>query len=323
MIKVAVLDDYQDAFRQIVDVEKYKDKFDFEVFTNSFSDEKEAAIELEEFEALFIMRERTPMTQSLIENLPNLKYIMTSGMRNKSIDLETAKKRNIIVCGTEINSNPAAEITWALILGLYRNMKQEIDNMFQGYWQTTIGFELKGKMLGLIGLGKIGTQVAKVAKAFGMEVCAWSENLNLTHANEIGVLPMSKEDLLKSSDIVSIHLVLGDRYKHLITMKEIEMMKKTSFLINTSRGPIIKEDDLVQALKDEKISGAGLDVFETEPLPQDHKLRFLPNALILPHIGYVTAENYSKFYLQMLENLETCINNKPVRIISNQDSTQS
>jgi len=175
----------------------------------------------------------------------------------------------------------------------------------------------------LIGLGKIGTQVAKVAKAFGMEVCAWSENLNLTHANEIGVLPMSKEDLLKSSDIVSIHLVLGDRYKHLITMKEIEMMKKTSFLINTSRGPIIKEDDLVQALKDEKISGAGLDVFETEPLPQDHKLRFLPNALILPHIGYVTAENYSKFYLQMLENLETCINNKPVRIISNQDSTQS
>ena len=180
MIKVAVLDDYQDAFRQIVDVEKYKDKFDFEVFNNPFSDEKEATIELEDFEALFIMRERTPMTKSLIENLPKLKYIMTSGMRNKAIDLETAKKKNIIVCGTEINPNPAAEITWALILGLYRNMRQEIDNMFQGYWQTTIGFELKGKMLGLIGLGKIGTQVAKVAKAFGMEVCAWSENLNLT-----------------------------------------------------------------------------------------------------------------------------------------------
>jgi len=238
-------------------------------------------------------------------------------MRNNAIDLETAKKKNIIVCGTEINPNPAAEITWALILGLYRNMRQEIDNMFQGYWQTTIGFELKGKMLGLIGLGKIGTQVAKVAKAFGMEVCAWSENLNLTHANEIGVLPMSKEDLLKSSDIVSIHLVLGDRYKHLITMKEIDMMKKTSFLINTSRGPIIKEDDLVKALKDEKISGAGLDVFEKEPLPQDHKLRFLPNALILPHIGYVTAENYSKFYLQMVENLLSCESNKPIRIISN------
>ena len=317
MIKVAILDDYQDAFRQIIDVEKHKDKFDFKVFNNPFSDENEAAIELEEFEALFVMRERTPMTKSLIENLPKLKYIMTSGMRNNAIDLETAKKKNIIVCGTEINPNPAAEITWALILGLYRNIRQEIDNMFQGYWQTTIGFELKGKMLGLIGLGKIGTQVAKVAKAFGMEVCAWSENLNLTHANEIGVLPMSKEDLLKSSDIVSIHLVLGDRYKHLITMKEIDMMKKTSFLINTSRGPIIKEDDLVKALKDEKISGAGLDVFEKEPLPQDHKLRFLPNALILPHIGYVTAENYSKFYLQMVENLLSCESNKPIRIISN------
>ena len=316
MIKVAVLDDYQDVFRQIVDVEKYKSKYDFKIFNNPFLDEKEAVIELEDFEALFIMRERTPITKSLIENLPKLKYITTSGMRNKAIDLEAAKKKNIIVCGTEINPNPAAEITWALILGLYRNMKQEIDNMFQGYWQTTVGFELKGKMLGLIGLGKIGTQVAKVAKAFGMEVCAWSENLNLTHANEIGVLPMSKVDLLKNSDIVSIHVVFGDRYKHLITMKEIEMMKKTSFLINTSRGSIIKEDDLVQALKDEKIAGAGLDVFEKEPLPQDHKLRFLPNALILPHIGYVTAENYSKFYLQMVENLESYNSNKPVRIIS-------
>jgi D-3-phosphoglycerate dehydrogenase len=317
MIKIAVLDDYQDAFLQIINVEKYKDKFDFKIFNNPFIDEKEATVELEDFEALFIMRERTPMTKSLIESLPNLKYIMTSGMRNKSIDLEAAKKKNIIVSGTEINPNPAAEITWALILGLYKNIKQEIDNMFQGYWQTTIGFELKGKMLGLIGLGKIGTQVAKIAKAFGMEVCAWSENLDLTHANKIGVLPMSKNDLLKNSDIVSIHLVLGERYKNLITKKELNMMKKSSFLINTSRGSIIKENDLVEALKDEIIAGAGLDVFEKEPLPQDHKLRFLPNALILPHIGYVTAENYSKFYPQMIENLLACHNNKPIRILSN------
>ena len=317
MIKVAVLDDYQDVFQQIIEVENYKDKFEFKIFTNPFIDEKEAIVELEDFEALLIMRERTPMTKSLIENLPNLKYIMTSGMRNKSIDLEAAKKKNIIVCGTDINPNPAAEVTWALILGLYRNMKQEIDNMFQGYWQTTIGFELKGKMLGLIGLGKIGTQVAKVAKAFGMEVCAWSENLNLTHANELGVLPMSKDDLLKSSDIISIHLVLGDRYKNLITKKELEMMKKTAFLINTSRGPIINENDLIEVLKDEKIAGAGLDVFDKEPLPQDHKLRFLPNALLLPHIGYVTAENYSLFYKQMIESLESCLKDKPIRQISN------
>ena len=316
MIKVAVIDDYQNAFQQIVDIEKHKNKFDFKVFNEPFVDEKEAAVELEDFEVLFIMRERTPINKNLIENLPKLKYIMTSGMRNKAIDLETAKNKNIIVCGTEINSNPAAEVTWALILGLYRNMKQEIDNMFQGYWQTTIGLELKGKMLGLIGLGKIGTQVAKIAKAFGMEVCAWSENLNLSHANKLGVLPMSKEDLFKNSDIISIHLVLGERYKNLITKKEIEMMKKTTFLINTSRGPIINENDLVEALKDEKIAGVGLDVYDNEPLPQDHKLRFLPNALLLPHIGYVTAENYSKFYQQMLENLESCLKNKPLRKIS-------
>ena len=315
MIKIAVLDDYQDVFRHIVDIEKYKDKFDFKVFNNPFADEKEAIVELEDFEALFIMRERTLVTKVLIESLPKLKYIMTSGMRNKAIDLEAAKKKKIIVCGTEINPNPAAEVTWALILGLYRNMKQEIDNMFQGYWQTTIGFELKGKMLGLIGLGKIGTQVAKVAKAFGMEVCAWSENLNLTHANEIGVLPMTKEDLLRTADIISIHVVFGDKYKNLITNKEIKMMKKSSFLINTSRGPIINEKDLIDALKDEKIAGAGLDVFDKEPLPQDHKLRFLPNALLLPHIGYVTAENYSKFYLQMMENLLSLLEEKPIRVI--------
>jgi len=316
MIKIAVLDDYQNAFQQIVELEKYKNKFDFKVFNEPFADVKEAIVALEDFEALFIMRERTPMSKTLIESLPKLKYIMTSGMRNNAIDLETTKKKNIIVCGTDINPNPAAEVTWALILGLYRNLKQEIDNMFQGYWQTTIGFELKGKMLGLIGLGKNGTQVAKVAKAFGMEVCAWSENLNLSHANELEVLPMSKEDLLKNSDIISIHLVLGERYKNLITKKEFEMMKKTAFLINTSRGPIINEKDLVEALKDEKIAGAGLDVYDNEPLPQDHKLRFLPNALLLPHIGYVTVENYTKFYIQMVENLEGCLKGRPIRIIS-------
>ena len=210
MIKVAVLDDYQNAFEEIVDTEKFKNKFDFKIFNEAFNDEDDTIEALEEFEALFIMRERTPITKNLLENLPNLKYIMTSGMRNNSINLEVTKKKGILVCGTEINSNPAAEITWTLILGLLRNVKQEIDNMFQGYWQTTIGSELKGKMLGVVGLGKIGTQVAKVGKAFGMEVCAWSENLNLSHANELGVLPMSKEDLLKNSDIISIHLVLGE-----------------------------------------------------------------------------------------------------------------
>ena len=316
MIKVAILDDYQNAFKQIVDIQKYKEKYDFKIFNDPFLNESDAIVALETFEAIFIMRERTPITKSLINALPKLKYIMTSGMRNNSIDLEETKKRGVIVCGTDINSNPAAEITWALILGLMRNLKVEIDNMFQGYWQSSIGLELKGKLLGLIGLGKIGTQVAQVAKAFGMEVCAWSENLNLSHANKIGVLPMSKEDLLKNSDIISIHVVLGEKYKNLITKKELKTMKKTAFLINTSRGQIINENDLIQGLKDETIAGAGLDVFNEEPLPQDHKLRFLPNALLLPHIGYVTAENYSKFYIQMIENLEGCLNSKPLRIIT-------
>ena len=316
MIKVGILDDYQDVFQEIVETQKYIGKYDFKVFNEPFLNENEAILSLEDFDALFIMRERTPITKSLLAALPKLKYIMTSGMRNNAIDLQATKEKGIIVCGTDINPNPAAEITWMLILGLLRNIKQETENMFQGYWQTTIGFELKGKMLGLIGLGKIGTQVAKVAKAFGMEVCAWSENLDLTHANKIGVLPMTKEDLLKTSDIISIHVVLNDKYKNLITKDDFEIMKKTSFLINTSRGSIVNENDLVQALKDEMIAGAGLDVFEKEPLPQDHRLRFISNALILPHIGYVTAENYSKFYTQMIENLEGCIENKPLRLIS-------
>jgi len=188
--------------------------------------------------------------------------------------------------------------------------------MFQGYWQTSIGLELKGKTLGLIGLGKIGTQMAKIGQAFGMQVSAWSENLDLTHANKMGVLPMSKEDLLATSDIISIHVVLGDRYKNLITSKEFKQMKKSAFIINTSRGPIINELDLVKALEDEVIAGAGLDVYDKEPLSQDHKLRFLPNALLLPHLGYVTVENYTLFYTQMVENLESCLVGKPIRLIT-------
>ena len=315
MIKVAVLDDYQNIFKEIIDTESHKTKIEFKVFNHKFENQEDLIQELNSFEALFLMRERTQINSEIINSLPKLKYIMTSGMRNNSIDLQAAKNKNIFVCGTDINQNPAAEITWALILGLYRNLKIEIDNMFQGYWQTSIGLELKGKRIGLIGLGKIGTQVAKVAKAFGMEVSAWSENLNLSHANELGVLPMSKNDLLKTSDIVSIHVVLGEKYKNLITKNEFKIMKKSSILINTSRGPIVNENDLIEALKNDDISGVGLDVFNTEPLPQDHKLRFLPNAFLLPHLGYVSIENYSKFYNQMLENLLACLENKPIRQI--------
>ena len=315
MIKVAVLDDYQGAFQQIIETKKYEKKYNFQIFKEPFLNESEAIVALEDFDALFIMRERTPLSKALINSLPKLRYIITSGMRNNAIDLEAAKKNKIVVSGTEINPNPAAEITWALILGLFRNIKQEVDNMFQGYWQTTIGIEIKGKILGLIGLGKVGSQVAKIGKAFGMQVIAWSENLNLDVCNDLDVLPCSKEDLLQNSDFISIHVQGGKRYKELIKLKELEMMKKTSFLINTSRGSIINEDDLIIALSTNVIAGSGLDVYEKEPLPENNKLRFLPNALLLPHIGYVTAENYNTFYTQMIENLEACVSNKPIRVI--------
>ena len=315
MLKVAILDDYQNVSQQFIDLEKLSGKYEIKIFSEPFVDEADVIEQLSDFEALLVMRERTPITKKIIENLTKLKFIITSGLRNKSIDLEAAKKRKIIVCGTETNTNPTPELTWGLILGLARNFKEEIDNMYQGYWQTTVGVELKGKILGLIGLGKVGSQVAKIGKAFGMQVMAWSENLNLDRCKELDVLPCSKEDLIKNSDFLSIHVQGGERYKDCITLKEMDKMKKTSFLINTSRGPIINEDDLIIALSTNEIAGAGIDVFEKEPLPENNKLRFLPNALLTPHIGYVTAENYSIFYSQMIESLESCVNGKPIRVI--------
>ncbi len=315
MIKVAILDDYQNVAQEFVDLKKLSGKYEFKIFSEPFLNEDDAIEQLAEFEVLLIMRERTLITKNLINNLKKLKFIITSGMRNKAIDLTAAQEKKIIVSGTEINSNPASELTWALILGLARNIKIETDNMYQGYWQTTIGQELKGKILGLIGLGKIGSQVAKIGKVFGMQVMAWSENLDLNKCKELDVLPSTKEDLLTNSDFISIHVQGGERYKNLIKLKEFDMMKKTSFIVNTSRGTIINEDDLIIALSTNVIAGAGLDVYEKEPLPENHKLRFLPNALLLPHLGFVTAENYSIFYTQMIENLEACVNGKPIRVI--------
>ena len=316
MLKIAILDDYQDISKDLIDLDNVSKRYEINIFTEPFVDEKETIEQLKDFEALLVMRERTHITKNIIGALKNLKYIVTSGMRNKSIDLEEAKKRKIIVSGTEINKNPTSELTWALILGLARNLKTESENMYQGYWQTTLGFELKGKILGLIGLGNIGSEVARIGKAFGMQVMAWSENLNLNNCKELGVLPSSKEDLIANSDFISIHVQGGERYKDCITLKEFDKMKKTSFVINTSRGEIINEDDLIIALSTNVIAGAGVDVYKKEPLPSTHKLRFIPNALILPHLGYVTVENYSMFYKQMIENLDACVSGKPIRVIN-------
>jgi len=315
-MKIAILDDYQQVAEHFADWEKVKDRCELKVFNEPFDDEDHAIENLLDFDALIIMRERTPITTKLLNACSNLKLIITSGMRNKSIDLETCKQKNITVCGTDMHLNPTAELTWALILGLARNLREETENMYQGYWQTTLGTELKGKTLGVIGLGKQGTQVTNIAKAFGMEVIAWSENLKIADAQAKGALAVSKEDLLERSDFITIHLVLSERTKHIIKYEDICKMKPTAYLINTSRGEIIHEEDLAKALEENKIAGAGIDVYSTEPLPADHKLRFLPNALLLPHLGYVTKENYSLMYEQMLEDLEAYFDNNPIRVLS-------
>ena len=314
-MKVAILDDYQGVAEQLVDWSKFKNSCEIKIFNQPFENEDHAIENLKSFDALLIMRERTPMTKKLMDGCPNLKFIATSGMRNLGIDLEHAKSKGIIVSGSEGNKNPTAELTWALILGLARNIKQESENMYQGYWQTTIGFELKGKTLGIMGLGKLGSMVAKVGKAFGMEVIAWSENLKMAEAEKHGVMAVTKDELFEKSDFLTIHYLLSDRSRNLVKYDDISKMKKTAFIINTSRGPIINEDDLIKALQDEIIAGAGLDVYAIEPLPENHKLRFLPNVLLTPHIGYVTLDNYVKWYNQMAEDLQAFIDGKPIRIL--------
>ena len=314
-MKVAILDDYQGVAEQLVDWSKFKGSCEIKVFNQPFENEDHAIENLKSFDALIIMRERTPMTKKLMDGCPNLKFIATSGMRNLGIDLEHAKSKGIIVSGSEGNKNPTAELTWALILGLARNIKQESENMYQGYWQTTIGFELKGKTLGIMGLGNLGSMVAKVGKAFGMEVIAWSENLKMADAEKHGVMAVTKEELFEKSDFLTIHYLLSDRSRNLVKYDDISKMKKTAFIINTSRGPIINEDDLIKALQDEIIAGAGLDVYAIEPLPENHKLRFLPNVLLTPHIGYVTLDNYAKWYNQMAEDLQAFLEGKPIRIL--------
>ena len=314
-MKVAILDDYQGVAEQLVDWSKFKDSCEIKVFNQPFENEDHAIENLKSFDALLIMRERTPMTKKLMDSCPNLKFIATSGMRNLGIDLEHAKSKGIVVSGSEGNKNPTAELTWALILGLARNIKQESENMYQGYWQTTIGFELKGKTLGIMGLGNLGSMVAKVGKAFGMEVLAWSENLKIAEAEKNGAIAVTKEELFEKSDFLTIHYLLSDRSRNLVKYDDISKMKKTAFIINTSRGPIINEDDLIKALQDEIIAGAGLDVYAIEPLPENHKLRFLQNVLLTPHIGYVTLDNYTKWYNQMAEDLQAFLDGQPIRVL--------
>ena len=310
-MRVAILDDYQNTALASADWSLISGRTEIEVFTDHLFDEDEIVRRLQDFEVICAMRERTPFTRSLIERLPNLKLIISSGMRNRGIDIEAAKQNNILVCGTKSVGKPTAELAWGLILALARKIPAEDMNVRAGGWQQSIGESLIGKTLGIAGLGNLGSRMAKIAAAFDMNVIAWSENLTQERCDEFGVELVDKEGLLLNSDFLTIHLILSDRTRGVFKAEDLSRMKSTSYIINTARGPIIDEDDLINALKNKIIAGAGIDVFSVEPLPVDHPFRSLDNAVVTPHLGYVEAENYGAYFNGYVEAIDAFLLGKP------------
>jgi len=314
-LKCAILDDYQQVALSMADWSALGDRVEVFSIGQHFGDESELAVHLQDCDILVIMRERTPITATLLARLPQLKLLITSGMRNASIDLAAAAQRGVIVCGTASGSAAPMELSWALLLGLAKHLLVENHGLRNnGPWQQAVGVTLQGKTLGLLGLGKIGSQMAVVAQAFGMRVLAWSQNLTAERAAEVGVaLAESKQALFAQSDFISIHLVLSDRSRGLVGQQELKAMKKTAYLINTSRAAIVDRTALIDALQHGQIAGAGLDVFEVEPLPADDIFRRLPNVLATPHLGYVADSNYQIYFREALENIEAFIAGVPLR----------
>jgi phosphoglycerate dehydrogenase-like enzyme len=302
-VQVAILDDYQGVALQSADWSLLEGQANITVFRDHLSDSTALVERLKPFDVLCVMRERTPLTRAIFEQLPNLKLIASTGMRNASIDLAAAKDREITVCHTGYSAHGAIEHTWALILALLRHIPAEFASVQRGEWQISIGGDLDGKTMGLVGLGSIGAKIAKIAHAFGMNVLAWSQNLTREVAEEHGALLVSKEELFSISDIVSIHLVLSPRTKGIVGQTEIGLMKPTAYLVNTSRGPLVDENALVEALKTQSIAGAALDVYDIEPLPVSHPFRSLDRLLVTPHIGFVTKETYKIFYGDTVTNI--------------------
>ena len=315
-LKVAVLDDYQNVTHDFANWGVLSDDIELKVFNEYIGDDANLSKRLFNYNVLCLMRERTPLPRSLINKLPNLKLVITSGMWNASVDSETLKKKNIIYCGTETKIHSTAELAWALIMNSWRGLQAEIQNMKDGNWQTTIGRGLKGNTLGIFGLGKQGLQVASYAKAFGMKVIAWSHNLKQEDCEKVGVEYVSSADLFKTSDILTIHTKLSERTRGYICKDNLKFMKKGSVIVNTSRGPIIKEYDLIKALNNNIISCAALDVYDQEPLPKDHILRKTKNLILTPHLGYVSEEVYEKFFNGYLKAIEAFIKKKPIYQIS-------
>ncbi|MBV9523967.1 MAG: D-2-hydroxyacid dehydrogenase family protein [Alphaproteobacteria bacterium] len=314
-MRVAILDDYQNAALTAADWPSLAG-VEATPFTRHIADAGALIEALAGFSAVIAMRERTPFPAAVLGSLPDLRLLVTAGMRNAAIDMAAASARGITVCGTDMLPYPTAELTWGLILAACRNIVGEAGAMRSGGWQTTLGLGLKGKVLGVLGLGRLGEQVAAVGKAFGMEVLAWSQNLTAERAAACGARLVAKERLLATSDILTIHLVLSPRTRGLIGADELRRMKPSALIVNTSRGPILDEAALVAALEGGWIAGAALDVYDTEPLPPDHPLRRLPNALLTPHLGYVTAEGYRLVYGQAIENIRAFRSGAPIRVLN-------
>lgn len=316
-LQCLILDDYQNVSLSLADWHSLAPQVECRVLTEHIDDENVLAETLKDAAILVIMRERTPFTAALFARLPKLKLLITSGMRNASIDLAAAKKHGVTVCGTGSGQAAPVELTWALILGLARHLVIENNALrHNGPWQSTLGVGLNGKRLGLLGLGKIGQKVAQIAQAFGMNVCAWSQNLTAERAVEHGVtLCTSKEELLQTSDLISIHLVLGERTRGLLGAQELAQMKPSALLINTSRAAIVDQSALLDALQNGVIAGAGLDVFDIEPLPADHPFRTQPNVLATPHLGYVSDGNYRVYFTEAVEDIQAYLADNPLRVL--------
>ncbi|MFG2196043.1 D-2-hydroxyacid dehydrogenase family protein [Streptomyces sp. NPDC048639] len=314
-LRCAVLDDFQSVATSVADWSPLETDVDIVTFTEHFATEDELAAAMAGFDIIVTLRERVPFPASLFAALPRLRLLVASGMRNSVIDFAAAEQHGVTVCGTASSSTPPVELTWALILGLARGIVTESTSLRRGGpWQSTLGADLSGRRLGLLGLGKIGSKVAQVGLAFGMDVVAWSQNLDRERTREVGVtLAASKEELLRTSDVVSVHLALSDRTRGLLGAPELALMRPTGYLINTSRAAIVDQDALLTALRDGRIAGAGVDVFDTEPLPAEHPMRTAPNLLATPHLGYVSRANYETYYGQAVEDIRAFLDGEPVR----------
>ncbi|MGA9893424.1 MAG: D-2-hydroxyacid dehydrogenase family protein [Xanthobacteraceae bacterium] len=315
--RCAILDDYQNIALSSADWSPVKGDVDIKAFTANLGGPDKVIAALQDFDIVVAMRERTGFPKQVIDALPNLKLLITTGMRNASIDTEAAKARGLTVCGTGAFGSPTSGIAIGLMLELTRHIGYENARLHAGAtWQTTIGPELEGLTLGVLGLGKLGQRTAAIAKAFGMKVIAWSQNLTSEKCAEAGVGYVAKDDLFRQSDLISIHVVLSQRSRGLVGAKEIGLMKPTAYLINTSRGPIIDEAAMLAALRDKKIAGAGLDAFDVEPLPLDHPLRKMDNVVITPHLGYVSTQNYKHYFSSVVEDIRGFLDGKPVRVMT-------